>query len=234
MIITVLACLFAVIDISLAADCKNIISNGYSYDLSMLSTQPVSGSDPDKPTSGWVYSVNPCAPLQMNCDICTTNAGYCQQSRDQRFTFCVGTLASATFNGASDGKSITVNFQAPPTADQTVREGRLIISCDPAAATPQKIDIHDPVDVKSYTVKYASAAGCGNSAISGGSIFLIIFFSAFALYFLVGIAVMAGVKGQRGKEMVPNIEFWVMVPGLIQDGATFTISKIKGLSGGSA
>jgi len=228
MIIAVLVCLFAFCDISLAADCKSIVSNGFTYDLS--SAQTVSGSDPDK-TSGWVYTVNPCTPLPMTCDICTTTAGYCQQSRDQRFTFCIGSVSSNSFTGASDGKSITVNFQAPPTTDGTVREGKLIITCDPGAATPQKVDIHDPVDVKSYAIRYNSIAGCGTSAISGGSIFLIIFFSAFALYFLIGIAVMAGVKGQRGKEMVPNVEFWISVPGLIQDGATFTISKIKGLAG---
>jgi hypothetical protein len=232
MIIAVLVCLFGFFDLSLSQCDTKVTSNGFQYDLSSIQT--VSGTDPDK-TSGWVYTVNPCKALPMTCDVCQQSASYCQQSRDQRFTFCIGTLASATYNGASDGKSLTITFAAPQTGDPpVVREGKLIITCDPAAATPQKVDIHDPVDVKSYAIRYNSAAACGTSAMSGGTIFLIIFFSAIALYFLVGIAVMAGVKGQRGKEMVPNLEFWVSVPGLIQDGATFTIGKIKGLAGGGS
>jgi len=140
----------------LAIGCEPVVSNGYQYDITDVPY--VSGPG----NVGWVYYVSPCTPLFMDCDVCGTNAGYCQQSRDQTITYCVGEMPPKSFSGASDGKSLNISFIAPPMEDGTVREGVLTIKCDPNAHTPQQIEIHDPITFKEYRISYSLKAGCGS------------------------------------------------------------------------
>lgn len=52
--------------------------------------------------------------------------------------------------------------------------------------------------------------------MSPGSIFLIVFFVGFAVYFAVGAVVKWRVYSASGVELVPNTLFWVGLPGLIK------------------
>ncbi|KAN0012089.1 hypothetical protein ACTFIU_000312 [Dictyostelium citrinum] len=61
--------------------------------------------------------------------------------------------------------------------------------------------------------------------LSGGDVFLIIFFCGFGAYFIFGIAIQC-YRGKRGAEAVPNVEFWKSFGGLIKDGVGFIKSKI--------
>jgi len=70
--------------------------------------------------------------------------------------------------------------------------------------------------------------GIGPGGLSPGSIFLIIFFVGFALYFAIGSVVMWKVKGATGIEILPNSGFWVGLPGLIKDGFGFVKGKVTG------
>ncbi|KAM9989545.1 hypothetical protein ACTFIY_005592 [Dictyostelium cf. discoideum] len=63
------------------------------------------------------------------------------------------------------------------------------------------------------------------SGLSGGDIFLIIFFCGFGAYFIFGIAIQC-YRGKRGAEAVPNVEFWKSFGALIKDGVGFIKSKI--------
>jgi hypothetical protein len=47
------------------------------------------------------------------------------------------------------------------------------------------------------------------------------------VYLLAGVSYNK-FKGESGVELVPNISFWREFPGLVQDGFTFTIGKIRG------
>uniref|UniRef100_A0A6P7G7D8 Cation-dependent mannose-6-phosphate receptor-like n=1 Tax=Diabrotica virgifera virgifera TaxID=50390 RepID=A0A6P7G7D8_DIAVI len=63
--------------------------------------------------------------------------------------------------------------------------------------------------------------------MSGGSVFLLIFFIVAGVYFVGGAALMYFIRGARGVEMIPNIDFWRNLPGLIKDGLIFLLSGCK-------
>ena len=74
---------------------------------------------------------------------------------------------------------------------------------------------------RSYTLLESSG--------SGGSIFLIIFFVGFFVYFVAGIIYKKKRYDAQGVDMVPNIDFWKELPFLVKDGVAYTIDKIRGL-----
>lgn len=56
--------------------------------------------------------------------------------------------------------------------------------------------------------------------LSGGSIFLIVLSSLITVYVIAGL-VMNKVKGRSGVDLLPNVEFWRSLPGLVADGYRF-------------
>jgi len=203
--------------------------DGTTYDLNSLSV--ISGSDPDdKNPNRWIYTLNLCKGVGFTCDRCLLDSGYCQQSLDKRNTYCVGASSTVSFVGKNGGAGVEAFFVSPPGTDGLVRKGKVIISCNPAASTPVKLDIHNPTNVNSYEITFESVAACPAKALgglSGGSVFLIIVLCATVVYLIGGVIFLGAVKGQRGKDMIPNLDFWSMVPGLVKDGVLFTIDKIK-------
>jgi len=214
--------------------CAGIRANdGSVYDLTGLPT--ITGVDPND-NFKWSYSVNLCSPLPIACDVCLMDAGYCQVSPSRQTIFCVGSASQPpiSFAGLDGGKGVVATFTSPADKGGTVRKGLVTVNCNSEASQPQNIKIHNPNDPTGYTISFDHALGCGTGgggALSGGSIFLILLFAGLAGYFLAGVIFLGAVKGQRGKEMIPNLGFWTLVPGLIQDGATFSIKKIKGMVG---
>jgi len=91
-----------------------------------------------------------------------------------------------------------------------------------------------------YLITVQAKVGCKlkgsgpHSGLSGGSIFLIIFFVGLATYFMVGALIKWKLMGApAGVDMIPNVEFWTSLPGLVADGCRFTKAKIMGLLGKS-
>jgi len=70
-----------------------------------------------------------------------------------------------------------------------------------------------------------------SASLSGGWIFIIILCVLFPVYFIIGFIYGLKTKGQSGTEACPNIGFWRGLPGLIKDGGSFTVNKIKGCCG---
>jgi len=98
----------------------------------------------------------------MECDVCGVNSAYCQQYRDKRFTYCVGALPPVSINGGKDGKSLNITLVSPPDRSDLIRQGSLIINCDPNSITPNNIIFYTPPDIKSYRITYNSIADCGS------------------------------------------------------------------------
>lgn len=76
--------------------------------------------------------------------------------------------------------------------------------------------------------RFSPNSGGGSSpatSLSAGSIILILFFPALALYFIAGVLVNSS-QGKSGKELIPNHKFWTELPGLIRGGFAFTIAKL--------
>lgn len=54
------------------------------------------------------------------------------------------------------------------------------------------------------------------AGISTGTTLLIIFFFFLAFYFVVGALLLRFLRGARGIEMIPNLEFWKDLPYLVR------------------
>ena len=63
--------------------------------------------------------------------------------------------------------------------------------------------------------------GCG-----GGCVFVILFFVGAFLYVAGTVAFNYFKQGKRGKELAPHPEFWLLIPGLIKDGAVFSFQMV--------
>ncbi|XP_055700282.1 uncharacterized protein LOC129799977 [Phlebotomus papatasi] len=66
-----------------------------------------------------------------------------------------------------------------------------------------------------------------SDGLSTGSVLMIILLVAFLTYLTIGIVVNLFVLGARGAEVIPNIQFWRSLPGLVMDGARFLQNGCK-------
>jgi len=122
----------------------------------------------------------------MSCDVCFTDAGYCQVSPSASTKYCVGSASQPpiTFAGLDGAKGVVATFISP----DAVRRGIVTVNCNPAATQPQNIMIHSPNDPTGYTISFDHEFACvrrssDSGALSGGSIFLILLFAGLAGYF---------------------------------------------------
>jgi len=143
----------------------------------------------------------------------------------------VGGVQMTTTNGAppncpdSKGRAATLVFNCGAT------QGELQLTTEPPGAQCSKL----PGYVFTLTTPYACPnveSPSGSSKLSGGWIFIIILCTLFPVYFLVGFMYGWKGKGLSGTDACPNVDFWRGLPGLIKDGFSFVISKIKGCCGG--
>jgi len=71
--------------------------------------------------------------------------------------------------------------------------------------------------------------GPSADSISGGSVFLIVFFVLLFVYCAAGAAYQFKMKDSRGLDLIPNLEFWKDLPFLIKDGCVFCYQKTRDL-----
>ncbi|CAG9863556.1 unnamed protein product [Phyllotreta striolata] len=63
--------------------------------------------------------------------------------------------------------------------------------------------------------------------MNGGSVFLLILFIVASVYLIGGALVLYFIRGARGAEVIPNVEFWKNLPGLVKDGIIFLLSGCR-------
>lgn len=66
-----------------------------------------------------------------------------------------------------------------------------------------------------------------NAGLSTGSVLVILLLVITSVYLLCGGAVLYFIRGARGKEIIPNIDFWTDFPKLVKDGAVFLQNGCK-------
>ncbi|EGC36723.1 hypothetical protein DICPUDRAFT_150768 [Dictyostelium purpureum] len=191
---------------------------GNKFDLSSIGylTFKDANSDTDRG-----YGLNVCQQLtgdqlcgdQVNAAICTTDDfGTPSQWQPKVLGYLPGKQSdSASKNNLTltyDGQNCIIGMN------------RFIVS-----TTLNAINIESPV--------FCSKSSGG---ISGGDVFLIIFFVGLGSYFIIGIIVQAIRKHKMGHpvdSIIPNIEFWKSFGSLIKDGALYIKFKVSGTPGGS-
>jgi len=209
--------------------CKFTASDGYMYDLTPLMAQgPIAQIDSD---NMWTYTVSICQN-NINCDKCP-KAGYCQTGTlgGTLYTYCIGTIDEGEMTGIPDGKGAILEYDEPLHGG---RIGKVVVNCVPGALVANKIAF-SPKAVTDYKFTFDSGFGCPTgkaSGMSGGTIFLVILIAVAAAYVVGFVAYNYAVKkAQPGPDLLPHLEFWKSVPGLVQDGITYSIQKVKGVTG---
>jgi len=206
-------------------DCKVKFTGGANDGLELdLSEQGQVTSTTSN--DGRTYYFAPCGLVTTGC---TAGVG-CQVDGAQFIP--MGATAGLSCSVSSD--QATINFPGlSTTIDANLRAIDATYVCgsgDLVLAVGQ----NGKTDVITYPFTLTGSAGCpampsgggGGSGLNGGAIFLIIYFVAIAVYLIAGIIYKAFVKGARGLEVIPNIEFWMTVPGLVKDGCIFIYRSI--------
>jgi len=103
------------------------------------------------------------------------------------------------------------------------------ITCRPTQP-PDSITVTIVDNEPNYEIICESKFGCSSSTpsaskLSGGTFFCIFLLIIIVLYIVAGILYNKFRKHQEGLHLLPNFEFWRIVPGLIKDGALFVRHK---------
>ncbi|KCV71853.1 hypothetical protein H696_01267 [Fonticula alba] len=178
-------------------------------------------------------SINPCAPLKQSvCD----SSSYACLNQGSYFTNYASQYGSSKSNPEDTIVTINLNqgdycmLNNPYNVD-------VIFTCGSGEGTPVPVGHSDSDPCKyvvTWSTKYACAGKSSSGGISGGGVFLIIFFVTLILYFSIGAFYNYKFRGLQGIEILPNSEFWMSLPSYIKDGCRFTYQKIMGLFGGSS
>ncbi|XP_019880812.2 uncharacterized protein LOC109608724 [Aethina tumida] len=86
------------------------------------------------------------------------------------------------------------------------------------------------LDVENNQLVLSSPHACvlkEKHSYSTGSVLVILFVVACLIYFVGGALVLHFLRGAQGLEMIPNIDFWRQLPGLIKDGTIFIFSGCR-------
>jgi len=195
--------------------------------------------------TSYTYFWNFCAnyAAQISCSTMPPPASAVQVSSTDQCVNIGYTPATITDSASGPDKGVTityVNNQDSRCKGGTIERTTVInVECAPGSPTTLVGISEPPSQVCWYIIAMKSQHACptgkgsiGGKAggLSGGSVFLIIFFCGAAAYLLIGVVVKWRMGASPGVEMVPNIEFWRSLPGLIMDGFGFLRSKVTGYS----
>ncbi|XP_059165124.1 cation-dependent mannose-6-phosphate receptor-like [Physella acuta] len=208
--------------------CRCVFSDGSgTVDVSSLGKQDGTAGFPDvfSAFDRNTYSYNPC--FEFSVGGCP-NAAACKKVGSDYSLMGKQTTAVWSYTGfypmvtytTSDGKKTEVMF-----------------ICDAAKTTPQ-LDVIGEVTPGTLSMNLWSNCACANtckrtdpipdgSSLTPGSIMLIIFFVLLFVYFSGGMMVNYVRTKGTGRELVPNLSFWSLLPGLIADGFKFSVSCVR-------
>ena len=149
--------------------------------------------------------------------------------------FCASTLY------AKVGESSAANMCTYSYSGNS-RKATVALTCDASASVPRmegKVGVTQDGPDYVYAFKGAFSGVCGgggddgdgggdkkSGGCGGGCVFVILFFVGAFLYVAGTVAFNYFKLGKRGKELAPHPEFWLLIPGLIKDGAVFSFQMV--------
>eukprot|EP00117_Sycon_ciliatum_P018391 scpid81555/ scgid3928/ len=145
----------------------------------------------------------------------------CNQGQDHKLTMD-GEKPSGHYQFTLTSKYACVQKPAPPATTQPPQPGTT------QAPQPQPTTQGPGPPPAGPTSPHRHSE---HNSISLGTIMDVCLLLLVVTYLAVGTAFMYVRRGARGREALPNLTFWMMVPGLIKEGALFVFEKVKGLRG---
>jgi len=214
----------------------------YTWDVSALRKTPTQTNWFIK--NDWYnYNWNYCANANL--------VGQTKCSANAPSFFAIGTGPCTGFGTLTDAvwgpidplnpeKGLMISYWMPREycADDITKMGVVINNyCDPEEILPanpyflkayEYDDCVARIDVKTkYGCPTKPGSGLDGSGLSLGSILLITLLVIVVVYVVGGMAFQYRFREARGVDMVPNLEFWKTIPGLVKDGCIFTWAKIQ-------
>lgn len=186
----------------------------------------------------WTYDIDPCYGFTNRSDC--EDVTMCQYSSDGKERFPVARYDIVSYSPFVDRKSpITVVYNNVTYGEpKATRQMKIVLTCSELGKPPTVKEETGQVNV--YKVAISSPEVCpkkvqpnsgGSGGPSTGTILVIIFFVVLVVYLVAGVLFMKYRRGATGREVIPNIEFWSSLPGLIKDGCVFFGKNIKELCG---
>eukprot|EP01126_Amoeba_proteus_P019780 TRINITY_DN2026_c0_g1_i15.p1 TRINITY_DN2026_c0_g1~~TRINITY_DN2026_c0_g1_i15.p1 ORF type:complete len:217 (+),score=19.89 TRINITY_DN2026_c0_g1_i15:126-776(+) len=206
--------LFLTVSLCLADDpsCSGYSADGrLFFDLTSLQGRNVSVQD-----SQFKYDISICANTQ-SCGDCK-DSGFCQFYSSSS-EWCVGRFTGVTGDLQNGTDVAIIHYDG----GEENRSGTVEVVCDLFVSVPSDFEVLSSQNL-SYKIRFRSPAACAQySGLSGGSVLLIIFFSIFAVYFFGGVLWNYVINHKQSYETIPNLEFWVQLPGFVKDGIVFSL-----------
>lgn len=211
-----------------ATECKRVGDCSCEYsDGTGINLRPVVGSGAQplhaNESNGDTYYFSPCQDIQYTTD---DNKPNITNECSKGYTLCkyevagnrlvrLGELKETQFT-ADDG--LYLSYIKP---NQSVTHVKLVCTTD-------KRSYFFPDSTNNVTTHLLlfSPYACpivmeDYSKPSTGTVLLIMLFVVAVSYFLIGATVNAFYIGARGVEIIPHVDFWRGLPGLVRDGAQF-------------
>jgi hypothetical protein len=217
-------------------------ADGSSYDLSYFANTILQATQTDG-GQVYTYNISICANSPYGCaGACSgvNTAGVCQSwGPAPTSAKCFGKWDTAKLTGLNSGHGFQIAYEGGDVCGSCNPQGPrttvVTLICDPKASTQVSWGTPygaQPGQPSIFYINGTSSHACpGGGNMDGGWIFIIIVVCLLFVYFVGGVVFNAAVKKQRGKEMVPNSEFWCDLPALIGDGFKFLIGKCTGKGG---
>jgi len=164
------------------------------------------------------------------------NAAVCQESNGGGFPVVIGAPGTGTFSWDNSKGNVLIY-----TAENGSRKTTITLVCNLNLVTSKFTPLNETSTAPqyNYNMMLESRYACPQNAngfiyppaggvLSVGSILLIVFFLLIILYVCLGVAANILYFKQSNKEVIPQVTFWMLLPGLIKDGALFIVSPCIG------
>lgn len=144
----------------------------------------------------------------------------------------LGYTTAREYEAMSDpDKGVTLTFTGQTHGSHTSAFYRLKLTllCDEDASEGaiQSKSFPPPLGGSTYEATLKTAVACPvRQSLSGGTIFLLVFFAAAVLYVGFGALYNWRVRGASGMELLPNAAFWRQFATLVADGCRFTLATV--------
>ncbi|KAL0489945.1 M6PR [Acrasis kona] len=236
-----LVILTVILSVRAVEECKIDTDKGL-VDLNLLSKTFSVGSF----ANVYTYEVNVCGPAtefteyENDCESTVPNAkGYRIQSTFMR-TSCVpianANVADVKLSLIDNDSSKGVKVEHSPFTHEGVKRSLSFeVICDPKADQDQ-IQSVSTTD-EEYLFKVTSSKACPDPSsvkqrkpigeLGYGGLLMVLLVVVFVLYFIIGSIVCKFAFKKEGKEIIPNVDFWTSLPGLVVDGPMLFVDLIK-------
>eukprot|EP01004_Peranema_trichophorum_P008661 NODE_7410_length_780_cov_49.036530_g6800_i0.p1 GENE.NODE_7410_length_780_cov_49.036530_g6800_i0~~NODE_7410_length_780_cov_49.036530_g6800_i0.p1 ORF type:complete len:239 (+),score=20.35 NODE_7410_length_780_cov_49.036530_g6800_i0:56-718(+) len=180
--------------------------------------------------TNYIWGFNLCKKIEYNC----ATAYYVTQTQSNSCTGMNGvfdTLASTKMDGNTAVFSYTGTFQTNSNnLDFHVScdsgAGDYDVSAAVVAVTQKPGNTGYSYQITGVKSKHACAGGSSSGGLTWGAYFLIILTCLIFVYLVGGFVFNMYKRELRGKEAIPNLEFWTNLGSLVVTGLSFVKNKI--------